>query len=155
MSIAPLSLRPRGTLPLMIWTWATSSSGKMTPRNERPWFAVGAKNEPSEAPPAFTKLREALAVDSTSENTAPKPVTVAGTPPFVPGTKNATFVRVLAIGVKRRGSLKVRKALYIALLKVVARPDGGACTKPVPDVVKSAPRMFWNPLNGVGESVVA
>src|SRR6266508_623357 len=104
----------------------------MTPRNERPLLAAGTGNEPCETPPAFTKLREALAEESTSANTAPNPVMVAPVPPLVPGIKKPTFVRVLPIGVKSRGLLNVLKALYVGLLKVVTRPDGGACTKPVP-----------------------
>ena len=43
---------------------------------------------------------------STSEKTAPKPVTVAGTAPLVPGTKKRTSVTLLPIGEKSRGALK-------------------------------------------------
>src|SRR5262245_56426266 len=158
MSILPVSVAaPRGTLPLMISTLLMSWSGKMTPRNERPPLNAGTGNEPTLTPPALKKLREAFAEESTSENTAPNPVVVAGMPPFVPGTKKPTFVSVLPVGENRRGSLKVRKLARLGLLKFVARPDGGAWMKPVPGarVVNWAPRMFWNPLSGVGESVVA
>src|SRR5262245_57255495 len=46
------------------------------------------------------------------------------------------------------------KLPYVTLLNVVANPEGGACTNPVPGVAKRAPR-FWNQANGVAAGVVA
>src|SRR5258706_6678132 len=46
---------------------------------------------------------------STSVKTAPKPVTVAGTVPLEPGTKNNASVTLLPTGVNNRDGLKVVK----------------------------------------------
>ncbi len=46
---------------------------------------------------------------STSVKTAPKPVTVAGEAPLVPGTKNEPSVTLLPTGVNNRDGLKVVK----------------------------------------------
>ena len=46
---------------------------------------------------------------STSVKTAPKPLTVAGTAPLEPGSKNKASVMLLETGVNRRKLLKARK----------------------------------------------
>src|SRR5262249_2011341 len=72
---------------------------------------------------------------STSVKTAPKPRTVAGSPPLVPGTKNKASVILLPTGVNNRDGLKVLKVLpYVGLLKSTSRPpwgppDAGACER--------------------------
>ena len=67
---------------------------------------------------------------STSENTAPNPVTVAGTPPLVPGTKKSTVMALGLIWAKSPGSLNVFKPASVGSDNIgsVTRPDGGACT---------------------------
>ena len=63
-------------------------------------------------------------------NTAPKPLTVAGTEPFVPGTKKDTSVILLPIGENIRSGLKAPKVvLRVGLLKSgksACGPLGGA-----------------------------
>ena len=63
------------------------------------------------APRGFARLpRGPIPSDSsTSVKTAPKPRTVAGVAPLVPGTKNKASVRLLPTGVNRRKGLKVPK----------------------------------------------
>ena len=51
---------------------------------------------------------------------------------MVPGTKKLTSVSVLPAGENRRGALNVVKFPYVALLNVVARPEGGAWMCPAP-----------------------
>ena len=51
----------------------------------------------------------ALLASSTLLNTAPKPSTLAGVPPIVPGIENVVLVTVLPIGVKSRSGLKTLK----------------------------------------------
>ena len=48
---------------------------------------------------------------STSVKTAPKPLTIAGVAPLVPGTKNKPSVIRLSTGVNRRGALNVLKVV--------------------------------------------
>ena len=93
---------------------------------------------------------------STSVKTAPKPRTVAGTAPLLPGKKNEPSVMLLPTGVNNRDGLKVLKILaYVGLLKSSARPDGAAWERPAPGVVNCPPRVFRKVTNGVTGGVVA
>src|SRR5439155_18595464 len=98
---------------------------------------------------------------STSVKTAPKPLTVAGWRPLVPGMKNTPSVMLLPTGVNNRDGLKVLKILaYVGLPNSTAKPpwgppDGGACERPNPGVVNWLPRVFRNTLNGVTGAVVS
>jgi hypothetical protein len=84
--------------------------------------------------------------------TAPKPVTVAGTLPPVPGIENVTSVIVLSNGVNRRRGLNVAKVVaYVGLMssRLSVPPVSGACVSPMPGVVNVAPRVFSKTVNGV------
>src|SRR5262249_36824559 len=91
---------------------------------------------------------------STSANTAANPAVTALVPP--PGTKKVTSVIVLPTGANNRAGLNALKVFVSdGLWKVSARPAGGACTKPVPGVSITAPRLLRNTVNGVGPGEVA
>ena len=63
------------------------------------------------SPRGFARLKRGPipSDSSTSVKTAPKPRTVAGAAPLVPGMKNAASVTLLPTGVNRRKGLKVLK----------------------------------------------
>src|SRR5262245_10221548 len=80
---------------------------------------------------------------STSENTAPNPLTPAGTVPPVPGMEKTPSVILLPIGANRRFGLKgANSAAYWALIRSrLSRPPvAAAWVRPVPGVVNVAPR---------------
>jgi hypothetical protein len=89
---------------------------------------------------------------STSENTAPKPLTPAGTVPPVPGIENSPSVMLLPMGVNSRFGLNGAKSpAYVGLMRSRLRspPVAAAWVSPSPGVVKVAPRVFWKTVNGV------
>ena len=109
--VAGISLGPRGPVPLITLTLNICSPAvPNAPRNERlptgrsPGSTVSLNTK---APFTSKKLSDALLVRSTSVNTAPKPLTVAGV--VVPGMKNVTSVILLSMGVNSRCGLKVLK----------------------------------------------
>src|SRR5215831_18909120 len=93
---------------------------------------------------------------STSENTAPNPLTPAGVVPPVPGMEKTPLVILLPIGANRRFALKGAKSVaYWRLIRsrLSAPPVAAAWVRPVPGVVNVAPRVFWNTVNGVTGAV--
>src|SRR5262249_2314998 len=89
---------------------------------------------------------------STSENTAPNPLTPAGVVPFVPGMEKTPSVILLPIGANSRFGLKgAKNAAYWGLIRSrLSRPPvAAAWVRPVPGVVNVAPRVFWKTVNGV------
>jgi hypothetical protein len=63
---------------------------KIIPTNDKPPFAGGAKARPIDSSRALKNSTDVVLGRSTSENTTPKPETVAGV--SVPATKKCTFV---------------------------------------------------------------
>src|SRR5262245_32011727 len=93
---------------------------------------------------------------STSENTAPNPLTPAGVVPPVPGMEKTPSVILLPIGANRRFRLKgAKRSAYWGLirLRLNVPPATAAWVRPVPGVVNVAPRVFWNTVNGVTGAV--
>ena len=79
---------------------------------------------------------------TTSVKTTPKPPTVAGTTPSLPGRKNRPSVTLLPTGTNRRSGLKVLKIVtYVGLARSNAKPSGVACEDPSPAWRKSAARV--------------
>src|SRR6478736_5408163 len=81
---------------------------------------------------------------------------------MLPGTKNSPSVTLLSTGLNKRNGLNALKIVpYVGLLKSPASPPsgppaGGACVRPVPGVVNSAPRVLRNTSKGVtGADVVS
>ena len=80
---------------------------------------------------------------STSENTAPKPATVAGVAPPLPGNENVASVMLLPSGVKiRTRAERTERRRTSALILVSSATLSGVCRKPVPGVVNVPPRVF-------------
>ncbi len=95
----------------MIRTLATRSPAlNDTPRKESPPFSVGTGNTPRLVLAWSKNSSVVLPAMSTSVNTAPKPLTVAGTV-FWLGTKKVASVTVLPIAVNNRSGEKVVKVL--------------------------------------------
>src|SRR5262245_1182412 len=93
---------------------------------------------------------------STSENTAPNPITPAGVVPPVPGIEKTASIILLPIGANRRFGLKGAKSVaYWGLIRsrLSAPPVAAAWVRPVPGVVNVAPRESWKVVNGVTGAV--
>src|SRR5262245_66584830 len=93
--------------PLVILTRATCSPAlNDTPRNDKVSLptVAGTKNVPSEVLSAVKYWIDVVFARSTSVNTEPNPLTVAGM--FVPGTKNDTSTISLPTAVNNRCGLK-------------------------------------------------
>src|SRR5262249_26345175 len=86
------SYAPRLPLPQVMTTRATTAASNLTPRNESPFASErrGAKNLPRLPPSLSISSIDVDWSTSTSENTAPKPVTTAGV--VAPGTWNAALI---------------------------------------------------------------
>src|SRR6266581_264819 len=92
---------------------------KLTPKNERVSLLGvpggetpgGTKKVPRDALLASKYCIDVVLARSTSVKTAPKPLSVAATAPFVPGRENVPSVMWLPIGVKSRKGLKVTKVV--------------------------------------------
>ena len=122
MSTSPSS-GPGATLPVVIRTRAMRASSKRMPKKDRLASPGDAGTKllnislPSRSnysisvlfPRGFARLKRGPipSDSSTSVKMAPKPRTVAGWAPLVPGMKNAASVRLLPTGVIWRGALKV------------------------------------------------
>ena len=110
---------------IIIWPWGDGTGGdphpgdarvvKHDPEERQGPITGRGRNDPAEEQLAVSVpvLQPLLAPggvspsgSSTSVNTAPKPLTVAGVVPLEPGTKNHTSVRLLPAGVNRRNGLK-------------------------------------------------
>src|SRR5262245_55829985 len=149
------SVGPSAVLPVVISTRVTSSpASKETPRNDRlPSGTVptGTKNF-CEPPPRKKNSIDVVLATSTSLNTAPKPFTVAGCAPPLPGTENKASVTLLPSGVKTRERLKGENSVkYEALITPrLPAPRGltDAWVKPTPGVANVAPRA-WKAVKGV------
>lgn len=119
-SLAPSS-GPGSALPLVIRTLPITASSKTTPKKD--WLASPGEDGtkplnstlPSASkywscvlprPPNFLLLPSGR---STSVKTAPKPATVAGSSPLLPGMKKKASVRWLPTGVKSRSGLNAAK----------------------------------------------
>ena len=72
---------------------------------------MSRRREQRELPPLSRNCRLEVFARSTSANTTPKPATVAGAVPLVPGTGNVPSVMLLPSGTKRRLGLKVAKVV--------------------------------------------
>ena len=106
--------------------------GEVHAQERQPVVGRRREERACETPEVLRKLSDAFVDVSTSESTAPNPSVAAGVPPLVPGTKKLTSVSVLPAGENRRGALNVVKFPYVAVLNVVARPEGGAWMCPAP-----------------------
>src|SRR4051812_13254958 len=108
-SIDADSFGPSAVLPLVICTRPTRSPAlNCTPRKERPLFATGAKNVPSELPVTLKNWIDVVLARSTSVNTAPK--ALVDDADVEPGTKKLTSRILLPMEAKSRCGLKVWKA---------------------------------------------
>ena len=73
--------------------------------------------------------------------TAPKPLTVAGVAPLVPGTKNKPSVMLLPTGVNRRNGLKVLK--IVAVGRIVEQPGQTALGTAGSGAPATGPSPVW------------
>jgi hypothetical protein len=137
---------PSAVLPETMRTRLMIASRYETPRKENVWLPgrFGAKKLPSEFPDASKKVNDVVLARSTSEKIAPKPRVRAAPPP--PGSEKVTSTMLLPIAEKRRtGENASNTPAYDGSMfeKSVA-----FCSKPVPGVVKVAPRMVVKAVNG-------
>jgi hypothetical protein len=105
---------PRAVVPVVIRTRAICSPAlPIAPRNERPPVGTdtGAATLNSILPLGSKNSILVTLASPTSVKTAPKPLTVAGTAPFVPGMEKVVSVTLLPSGVKIRGGLKKLKVV--------------------------------------------
>src|SRR4030095_6022243 len=157
ISTVLLSLGPGAVLPLVIWARATRSLVNTTPTNESPLFAGGTKTVPRDSPALLKYSMEVIAAKSTSVNTAPNPLVVAGM--SVPCLKKCTSVTLLPRGVNSRGELNVVKITgYVALRSPNSGMGWPLISKLVPGVMKTAPRVVGAVLKvvmGIGKVVAA
>ena len=107
-SIGPplMSFGPNAELPVVIRTRAIRSPLlAMAPKNERLPSLVMPGNALRLKIWSSAELKNSIRVTfgkSTSENTAPKPPTVAGIAPLLPGREKVTSVILVPVGVKIR-----------------------------------------------------
>ena len=122
---------------------------------------------PREFPWASKNCKLELVARSTSVKTTPNPFTAAGTAPPEPGRVNVASMMLLSSGTKSRTGLKVANAVaHVALMAErlpwtppilgamsTVPPAMGVWVRPLPGVVKVAPRVFWKTVNGVTAAV--
>ncbi len=142
-----VSVGPNGPLPVVIRTRAIRSPALATPpTNDRPpsvTLSLGANSVRIKLLLASKNSNFVVFGKSTSLKTAPKPATVAGVAPLLPGIEKVASVMLLPSGVKIRWALKVPNVVaYAALILVRSATPSGVCKKPVPGVVKVPPRLF-------------